>query len=175
MDRSAILHISPHQRPLSAHIKLTLTISGHNPVAIKTSRLWWVRGLIVFEGGSKTFGLANGGGDVAIADAMATPLRTKVKPGWRAKLANADLVPDLGEDIGSLRWFRGLATLTLLTIFTLALLPDIGPVYGAQSPMPTQVQLDAARTQTIMPIAYGSDTGSRMAANENVIALAGSN
>jgi murein DD-endopeptidase MepM/ murein hydrolase activator NlpD len=40
--------------------------------------------------------------------------------------------------------------------------------------MPTQVQLEVARTQAIMPIAYGSDTGGRMAANENVQALAAS-
>jgi hypothetical protein len=125
--------------------------------------MWMVdQGSKVFEGGSKTFGLANGKGDVVIAEAMATPLRTaSAKRGWREKLASADLVPDLGEDIGSLRWFRGLATLTLLTVIALAFVPDFGAVYGAQPPMPTQVQLEVARTQTIMPIAYGSDTGGR--------------
>ena len=40
--------------------------------------------------------------------------------------------------------------------------------------MPTQVQLEVARTQTIMPIAFGSDTGGRMAPSENVVALAAS-
>jgi murein DD-endopeptidase MepM/ murein hydrolase activator NlpD len=126
----------------------------------------------VFEGKSPVF--AGVGGDVIIADAMAAPLRTKSVPGWREKLAEIDWVPDLGEDIGSPRWFRGLATLTILSIVTLSFLPDFGPVYGAQPPMPTPVQLEVARTQTIMPIAYGSDTGSRMAANQNVVSLGAS-
>jgi murein DD-endopeptidase MepM/ murein hydrolase activator NlpD len=127
----------------------------------------------VFEGKGQFFAGANGGG-VAIADAMAAPLRTATTPNWREKLAKLDLVPDLGEDIGSARWFRGLASLTLMCVFTLAFLPDFGPVYGAQPPMPTPVQLEVARTQTIMPIAFGSDTGGRMAANENVVALGAS-
>lgn len=127
----------------------------------------------MFEGGAKSFGLA-GGGDVVIAEAMSAPLRANVKPGWRAKLASVMTVPDLGEDIGSARWFRGLAGLCGLCVVALAFLPDFGPVYGAQPSMPTPVQLDVARTQTIMPIAYGSDTGGRMAATDKVVALAGS-
>jgi murein DD-endopeptidase MepM/ murein hydrolase activator NlpD len=119
--------------------------------------------------------MANGGGDVMIADAMTTPLRSaKASPGWRDKLSAFGRPADLGENIGSARWFRGVATLTLLCFATLFFLPDFGPVYGAQAPMPTQVQLEAARSQTITPIAYGSDTGSRMASNDNVRALAGS-
>src|SRR5690554_7657747 len=38
---------------------------------------------------------------------------------WRERLAQTDWVPDLGRDIGSLTWFRGLATLTLLCGFAL--------------------------------------------------------
>ncbi|MEE9435013.1 MAG: M23 family metallopeptidase [Sphingorhabdus sp.] len=96
------------------------------------------------------------------------------KPGWRERLAKIDLTPDLGDDIGSPRWFRGLATLTALCIGALALLPDLGPVYGAQSPLPTADEFDEARAQMIMPIAFGSDSGRRMAATDNVIALAAS-
>lgn len=128
----------------------------------------------MFEGAGKNFSMAGSGGDVVIADAMVTPLRATTIPGWREKLSRIDWVPDLGEDIGSGRWFRGLATLTVLSVVALAFLPDFGPVYGKQPPMPTPVQLEVARTQTIMPIAFGSDTGGRMAPNENVIALAGS-
>ena len=128
----------------------------------------------MFETGSRSFAGAFNAGDVSIADAMATPLRSAEQRGWRARLAAIDWAPDLGEDIGSQRWFRGLATLTLFCVAALSFLPNFGPVYGAQSPMPTPVQLDIARTQTIMPIAFGSDTGGRMAANENVVALSGS-
>ena len=123
---------------------------------------------------SRQFAGANIAGDISIADAMVVPLRTSEQPSWRARLAAVDWAPDLGEDIGSQRWFRGLATLTLFSVVALSFLPDFGPVYGAQPPMPTPVQLDIAHTQTIMPIAYGSDTGGRMAANENVVALSGS-
>jgi murein DD-endopeptidase MepM/ murein hydrolase activator NlpD len=128
----------------------------------------------VFEGGNKSFATANGAGDMAFADAMTTPLRNFRAAGWREKLSAIDWVPDLGEDIGSARWFRGLATLTVLCAITLSFFPNFGPVYGAQSPMPTPVQLEMARTQTIMPIAFGSDTGGRMAAKESVVSLAAS-
>ncbi len=98
-----------------------------------------------------------------------------VKPSsWRRRLSALDLAPDLGEDIGSARWFRGLGTFTILTAGTLALLPDFGPVYGAQPSMPSAAEYEEARAQMIMPIAYGSDSGRRMAANDRVIALAAS-
>lgn len=121
---------------------------------------------------------AQGMGELKIVDAMIAPLRTAPSESriaaWRERLNAIDWAPDLGQDIGSARWFRGLATLTLLTVISLSFLPDLGPVYGAQPTMPTPVQLDIARTQTIMPLAYGADSGGRMAPNENVVALAAS-
>jgi murein DD-endopeptidase MepM/ murein hydrolase activator NlpD len=138
--------------------------------------------------GQKDTGFAGvgGNGDVVIADAMVQPLRSAPgfgtglgkaaapAPGWRERLSQVDWVPDLGEDIGSLRWFRGLGTLTILSVFTLAFIPDFGPVYGAQAPMPTSAQMEEARAQMIMPLAYGSDTGRRMASNDSVRPLRGS-
>lgn len=111
---------------------------------------------------------------VTLADAMVAPMRQTPERNWRTNLAELDLVPDLGEDIGSVRWFRGLGTLTALSVFALALLPDFGPVYGAQPPTPTEAEFEEARAQMIMPIAYGSDSGKRMAATDAVVALAGS-
>ena len=124
--------------------------------------------------GKRETGLAavGSGGDVVIADAMMQPLRSVSVPDWRQRLAAIDWVPDLGEDIGSLRWFRGLGTLTLLSVAALSLVPDFGPVYGAQPAMPTSAQMEEARAQMITPLAYGSDTGRRMAANDSVRALA---
>jgi murein DD-endopeptidase MepM/ murein hydrolase activator NlpD len=126
--------------------------------------------------GKRETGLAavGSGGDVVIADAMMQPLRSVSIPDWRQRLATIDWVPDLGEDIGSLRWFRGLGTLTLLSVAALSLIPDFGPVYGAQPAMPTSAQMEEARAQMITPLAYGSDTGRRMAANDSVRALAAS-
>jgi murein DD-endopeptidase MepM/ murein hydrolase activator NlpD len=114
-----------------------------------------------------------------MAGAMAQPMGFSAisdfgKRDLGKKLVGIDWVPDLGEDIGSLTWFRGLATLTLLSVITLSFIPDFGAVYGAQTPMPSTTQLDELRTQTIMPIAYGSDTGKRMASNDSVRALAAS-
>ena len=111
---------------------------------------------------------------MVMADAMVTPMRQTPERTWRDTLAEMDLVPDLGEDIGSVRWFRGLGSLTLLSVFALALLPDFGPVYGAQPPVQTETEFEEARAQMIMPIAYGSDSGRRMAATDAVVALAGS-
>ncbi|MEP7349107.1 MAG: M23 family metallopeptidase [Sphingorhabdus sp.] len=111
---------------------------------------------------------------MVIADAMATPLRLTPERTWRDKLSEMELVPDLGEDIGSARWFRGLGSLTLLSVFALALLPDFGPVYGAQPPVQTESEFEEARAQMIMPIAFGSDSGRRMAATDAVVTLAGS-
>ena len=109
-----------------------------------------------------------------LADAMVAPMRQMPELTWRDKLAEMDLVPDLGEDIGSARWFRGLGSLTLLSVFALALLPDFGPVYGAQPPIQTETEFEEARAQMIMPIAFGSDSGKRMAATDAVVSLAGS-
>jgi murein DD-endopeptidase MepM/ murein hydrolase activator NlpD len=144
--------------------------------------MWGDFGVTVFGQKDSAFAAVGSGGDVAIADAMVQPLRSASSfgnaapraPDWRARIAAIDWVPDLGEDIGSPRWFRGLASLTALTVATLAFVPDFGPVYGAQSPRPTSTQMEEVRAQMITPLAFGSDTGKRMAANDSVRALRGS-
>jgi murein DD-endopeptidase MepM/ murein hydrolase activator NlpD len=113
--------------------------------------------------------------DMAVLpDAVRRPLRQFTPPTWRDRVADFDWAPDLASDIGSLSWFRGLATFTLLSVAALSLLPDFGPLYGAQMPMPSQTEADEARAQMIMPIALGSDSGKRMAANDKVRRLSGS-
>ncbi len=113
-------------------------------------------------------------GKLPIAGAISDATKSVNPKSWRGRLSALDLAPDLGEDIGSARWFRGLGTFTILTAGALALLPDFGPVYGAQPSMPNAAEYEEARAQMIMPIAYGSDSGRRMAANDRVIALAAS-
>jgi murein DD-endopeptidase MepM/ murein hydrolase activator NlpD len=128
----------------------------------------------VFEAHRTGFQFAADSGDIAFTNAMTEPLRSRPMASLREKMANLDLTPDLGEDIGSLRWFRGLGTLAGLTALSFALFPDFGPLYGAQAPLPTAAEFEESRAQMIMPIAFGSDSGRRMAANENVVALAAS-
>ncbi len=128
----------------------------------------------MFEGNNAVFAASANRAGVVFAKAMQEPLRQEKSSTWRDTLRNLDLVPDLGENIGSLRWFRGLATLTISTVIALSFLPDFGPVYGAQTRMPTQSELEEVRTQMITPLAYGADSGRRMAANENVVTLGAS-
>lgn len=131
------------------------------------------QGWLVFEAGNMGFAAVSGGGSMAIADAMVAPLRQTPVRTWRDKFSEMDLVPDLAEDIGSAKWFRGLASLTVLSVFTLSLFPEFGPVYGAQPPIMTASEFEEARAQMVMPIAFGSDSGKRMAATDAVVALAG--
>jgi len=91
---------------------------------------------------------------------------------WRDQLSDVDWVPDLGQDIGSFTWFRGLATLSLLCGVAIFCLPDFGPIEGHQPSALTGSQADNMRSQMIAPLAYGADTGVRMAATDAVRPLA---
>ena len=77
---------------------------------------------------------------------------------WDARLARLDWTPDLAEEIGSRRWFRGLATLFGLSAFALAFLPDFSTM-AARPAMPLD---SAARSafyhQSIRPMALGSSS-----------------
>lgn len=85
---------------------------------------------------------------------------------------NTDWTPDLGQDIGSLRWFRGLGSLILLCTGAWFVLPGAAPIGAhAQNNMSGAIA-DELRSQMITPIAFGSDTGRLMAPGETVLALA---
>ncbi|KQR87777.1 M23 family metallopeptidase [Sphingomonas sp. Leaf343] len=96
-----------------------------------------------------------------------------VQPDWRHTLAAIDWVPDLGAQIGTRDWWRGVATCTALCAATWALSPGFDrPLIGAV-PAPLQgEQWDEARAQGIAPLAWGADTGKRMAASDLVAPLA---
>ena len=179
---SAKLHCLPHFWFAKTCLNLTLTIREHREYGDKTPGGMgtgsWILFFMFDSTGSR---LSAPGWDsgLTLPDAMIKPMRhspdTRAsRASWRDRLAELDFVPDLGEDIGSVRWFRGLGTLTVLSVAALALLPDYGPIYGAQLSVPTEAEFEEARAQMIMPIAYGSDSGRRMAATDAVLALAGS-
>ena len=94
---------------------------------------------------------------------------------WRedvsGRLAAADLAPDLAEAIGSRRWFRGLGTLIGLSALALAFWPDFAPVEAAPAMTMTESARDEFRSQMIMPLALGADSGRRMGATERVVPL----
>ncbi|PEQ12113.1 hypothetical protein B2G71_13295 [Novosphingobium sp. PC22D] len=88
--------------------------------------------------------------------------------GWCHRI---DLAPDLAQDIGSARWFRGLGTLVGLGAVALAFWPDVSAVEAATSmPVDDRVR-DEFRSQMIMPLALGADSGRRMGATSLVTPL----
>ncbi len=120
-----------------------------------------------------------GGGAAAAALTLDQVLyRPPVQPslgdtlgGLRAKAAQLDLVVDLGIRIGSREWARGFATCAALCATAYALAPSFGPIAGA-SPAPlTELQHEEVRALSIAPLAYGADTGRRMAATDAVAPL----
>ncbi|MBY0582363.1 MAG: M23 family metallopeptidase [Sphingomonas sp.] len=87
----------------------------------------------------------------------------------RARIAEIDWAPDLGARIGSADWYRGAATCLALCSATWALSPGFDrPIVGDVPAALSGTDWDDARAQTIAPLALGSDTGRRMAANDLV-------
>lgn len=89
-----------------------------------------------------------------------------------ARCHRIDFAPDLAEDIGSRRWFRGLATLIGLSATAFAFWPDFTAVETASAMPLDPAQHDEFRSQIIMPLALGGDSGSRMGPDARVLPLA---
>ena len=93
----------------------------------------------------------------------------KLRVGHR--LENLDLAPDLAEDIGSRRWFRGLGTMIALGAVAFAFWPSLTPL-EARAAMPDGEDIrEEYRSQMIMPLALGADSGRRMGPTADVIPL----
>ena len=106
---------------------------------------------------------------------LADSLRGAASPAatdWRSRLREwadeVELVPDLGQRIGSLTWFRGLATCFGLCATALYLSPGFEPVPGAPGPSLSDAHYDEVRSQMITPLALGADSGHRMGATDAV-------
>lgn len=105
---------------------------------------------------------------VAIAPAAELPSPGLTLTNLRARLAAMDLsqvdwAPDLAEQIGSRRWFRGLATMLGLMLAALSLWPDTGAI-AAPPAMPLDSNArEEFRSQMIQPLALGGDSGRHMA------------
>ena len=82
-----------------------------------------------------------------------------------------DLAPDLAEEIGSRRWFRGLGTMLGLGAAALAFWPDLTPL-EARPAMPQGEDIQSElRSQMILPLALGGDSGRLMGPTQAVIPL----
>lgn len=122
--------------------------------------------------------LENGqGGPVAAAAALSLDLALREEPSRLAalkqRLARIDLAHDLGADIGSLHWFRGLGTMIGLGIAALSFWPDLTAVEAATMREADGGVRDEYRSQMIMPLGLGGDSGRRMGATALVRPLAG--
>jgi len=122
------------------------------------------------------FGLGQSGGAGAVAlSALSLPAHLPRHNGWRERVSewayHADLVPDLGRDIGSLRWWRGLATCASLCGAMLMGAPGISPVPGYVPPPMTDSQFDQLRSQMVTPLALGADSGRHMGPTDAVTSL----
>ena len=89
----------------------------------------------------------------------------------RTRAGDFELVVDLGQRIGSPEWFRGFATCAALCYAAWSLTPSVSAIPGV-SPAPlADAQFEEARALTISPLAFGADTGRRMAPTDAVLAL----
>lgn len=91
---------------------------------------------------------------------------------WRVRLRDwaedVELVPDLGQRVGSLTWFRGLITCFALCAAALYLSPGFHPLPSAPQPLLAQPQFDEVRSQMITPLALGADSGRHMGPGDAV-------
>ncbi|WP_292974456.1 M23 family metallopeptidase [Novosphingobium sp.] len=90
-----------------------------------------------------------------------------------AHLASDQWVPDLAEDIGSARWFKGLGTMLGLALCALWFWPDSDALAGLPAmPLDSNAR-EEFRSQMIQPLALGADTGRRMGATLAAVPAAG--
>lgn len=94
---------------------------------------------------------------------------------WRQRasiaLSEIEFAPDLAREIGSRRWLRGVATMLGLTALALAGWPDFAPLQAAPTMRLDSGARDEFRSQMIMPLALGADSGRHMGATFAVARL----
>jgi murein DD-endopeptidase MepM/ murein hydrolase activator NlpD len=120
---------------------------------------------------------ASGGGQLALEPGLfripaARPAFGQKGDGRRGRFGEPDLIVDLGQRIGSGTWFRGVLTCGALCYAAWSLGPTLQPVQGASPPAYDDSQFEDSRALAIAPLAYGGDTGRRMAPTDAVEALA---
>ena len=115
---------------------------------------------------------AGGAATLSFGRAPVTPTAPSFSDILRERLADLDLVPDLGADIGSRTWWRGAATCTALVAATVMLSPGFDrPIRTAAAPALSGSDLDEARAQGIAPLALGATSGHRLGATALVSPL----
>lgn len=164
----------PPTRPKIVYLTLTACIyrTRHEP-GEDGSREDLRGSRILFQ--KNEYGVGFGGGAAALVVPVALPA-DRIVAGWRARFADwsqgVDFAPDLGRNIGSLEWWRGLATCSLLCGTMLLAAPGTAPLPGRSSRPLASDQFEQMRSQMITPLALGADTGSHMGPTGAVLPLA---
>jgi len=138
---------------------LTLTLFG------QSRRFIWRGSDALYQREEQGFATAASAGTIALNPGgfgRALPSRSHPRPA-RRRLADVDLVVDLGSRVGTGEWFRGLATLGALIGTTMWLAPGLDPITVPAPPAMAAAQYDEMRSLAIAPTAYGADTGRRLA------------
>lgn len=121
-------------------------------------------------------------GVVALTLAQRLPDLVKVSDRWleagvrlrediEAWFRRFDIAPDLAENIGGATWFRGLGTFLGLTVAALSFWPSFTAVEAATAMPVSGGARDEFRSQMIMPLALGGDSGRHMGATSQVMSL----
>ena len=174
------------RRRLTLRVQKTTTASGHSQDCRAWSRVRPLGSVHRGEAGlfkPREHAEFGQGGPAAIAAALSyDQLLAEVDPPapslaqrlCRRRDAWAELnwAPDLAEDIGSAQWFRGLATMLGFSVFALSFWPDYSSVEAAPTLTLEAAQRDEFRSQMILPLALGADSGRHMGATSRVTPLA---
>ncbi|MGE3692921.1 MAG: M23 family metallopeptidase [Novosphingobium sp.] len=95
---------------------------------------------------------------------------------WKDRLEShwqrLDISHDLAENIGSARWFKSFGTMVTLGVVALSFWPDFSAVEAAAAIPGDASTRDEFRSQMILPLSQGSDSGRHMGATAMVVPIA---
>jgi murein DD-endopeptidase MepM/ murein hydrolase activator NlpD len=170
LNRSSFDINSTRSQKLAARTGAELTDRPHRTSTFGGSVFFAVFQKIDFNPGegSSAGVLRVSGPARAIALARSGDWREQVEA-WAERI---DLAPDLGRDIGSRSWWRGLFTCLLLCALTISLSPGFRAIPG---PVPGSVgerHYDQYRAQMVNALALGADSGAHMGPTDAVSPLA---
>jgi len=119
------------------------------------------RGVLVYQ--ARSLWLTSSGAAIGPAPAVARALSGDAFGRKRRRWRDIDLTVDLGRDIFSQDWWRGLGTLGALCLGVAMLAPGFAPLPGGRAEPLGEAEFDQLQALAITPLANGARTGRRMA------------
>ncbi len=105
---------------------------------------------------------------ISIAERTFASWKQQIEAHWQ----RLDISHDLAENIGSARWFKSFGTMVTLGVVALSFWPDFSAVEAATTISGDAATRDEFRSQMIMPLSLGSDSGRHMGATRAVVPIA---